>query len=112
MLAMFAVLGGALFISLGLAISSTAKNEDTAAPLSNVIAMPMMFLSGVFFPITALPAWLSGATRHLPLTYLADGMRAVAVERAGPGEVIPELIGLGIWTVVAFVISARLFRWD
>ena len=112
MLAMFAVLGGALFISLGLAISGTAKNEDTAAPISNIVAMPMMFLSGVFFPITALPDWLAGATRHLPLTYLADGMRAVAVERAAIGDVIPELLGLGTWTAVMFIISARMFRWE
>ncbi|MBM3956885.1 MAG: ABC transporter permease, partial [Gemmatimonadetes bacterium] len=112
LLAMFAVLGGALFISLGLAISGTAKNEDTAAPVSNIIAMPMMFLSGVFFPVSALPDWLSAATRHLPLTYLADGMRAVAVERAVIGDVVPEILGLAIWTAVMFAISARTFRWE
>lgn len=111
-LAMLAVLGGALFISLGLAISSAAKNEDVAAPLSNIIAMPMMFLSGVFFPVSALPDWLSGVTRHLPLTYLADSMRAVAVERGTIGDVVPEILGLAIWTAVMFAISARLFRWE
>ena len=112
MLAMFAVVGGALFISLGLAISGAATNEDVAAPVSNIIAMPMMFLSGVFFPITALPDWLASATQHLPLTYLADGMRAVAVERATFGDVIPELLGLGVWTAVMFAISARMFKWE
>ena len=111
-LTMFAIVGGALFISLGLAISSAAKNEDVAAPLSNIIAMPMMFLSGVFFPITSLPDWLSGVTRHLPLTYLADGMRAVAVERATIGDVLPELLGLGVWTAVMFIVSARMFKWE
>ncbi len=112
LLAVFALLGGALFISMGLAISGMAKTEDTAAPLANIIAMPMMFLSGVFFPVSSLPDWLSRVTQHLPLTYLADGMRAVAVERAGVGDLIPELIGLCAWTAVMFLLSTRAFKWE
>lgn len=112
LLGLFSALGGALFISIGLAISGRAKNEDTAAPVSNIVAMPMMFLSGVFFPIDVLPHAISQVSRFLPLTYLADGMRAVATEGAGIGQVSHDLLGLVVWTVIAFAISARAFRWE
>ena len=47
---LLALMGGAVFVSMGFAISGWAKTEEVAAPLANVIALPMMFLSGVFFP--------------------------------------------------------------
>ena len=111
-LGLFSVFGGALFISIGLAISGQARNEDTAAPVSNIIAMPMMFLSGVFFPLDTLPDAVSSVSQFLPLTYLADGMRAVATEGAGIGDVTGELAGLAVWTLIAFAVSARLFKWE
>jgi len=71
-----------------------------------------MFLSGVFFPIDVLPHAISQVSRFLPLTYLADGMRAVATEGAGISQVSHDLLGLVVWTVIAFAISARAFRWE
>ncbi len=111
-LGLFSVIGGALFISMGFAISGWAKTEEVAAPVSNIIAMPMMFLSGVFFPLEILPDALSRVTQFLPLTYLADGMRAVATGGAGISEVAGELAGLLVWTAIAFGVSTRMFRWE
>ena len=48
-------LGGILFLAIGLAISSLAPNEDSAPALANLVTFPMLFLSGVFFPIDFLP---------------------------------------------------------
>lgn len=109
---LLAVLGGALFISLGLAISGMAKTEDVAAPVSNVIALPMMFLSGVFFPVDSLPDTVARVTQYLPLTYLADGMRAAALEGAGVTSLGPEFLGLALWTALMFIVATRTFRWE
>ncbi len=111
-LSAFAVLGGALFISIGLVISGWAKNEDTAAPVANVISLPMMFLSGVFFPTSVMPDWVQTVSQFLPLTYLADGLRAVALDGASLTSQWAPLVGLGAWTVAMFALAARLFRWE
>lgn len=111
-LTIMALLGGALFIALGLAISGWAKNEETAAPIANIITMPMMFLSGVFFPLSVMPDWLTRWSQYLPLTYLADGMRAITVEGASITTLGSELLGLGIWTLIAFVVATKMFRWE
>ena len=111
-LTVLALLGGALFIAMGLAVSGWAKNEETAAPVANIISMPMMFLSGVFFPLSVMPDWLTNWSQYLPLTYLADGMRAITVEGAPITTLGSELLGLGVWIVVVFVIATRMFRWE
>ena len=111
-LTILALLGGALFIAMGLAISGWAKSEETAAPMANVISMPMMFLSGVFFPLSVMPEWLTRWSQYLPLTYLADGMRAITVEGATVTTLGNELIGLTIWIIVVFAIATKTFRWE
>lgn len=111
-LTILALLGGALFIAIGLAISGWAKNEETAAPIANIISMPMMFLSGVFFPLSVMPDWLTTWSQYLPLTYLADGMRAITVEGASITTLGSELAGLGIWIVITFALATKMFKWE
>ena len=112
LLLLLSVLGATLFISLGLAVSGVAKNEDTAAPLTNIIAMPMMFLSGVFFPRDAMPEFLAGITQYMPLTYVNEALRAVVNNGAGVASLGPQLLGMGVWAIITFVLAIRMFRWE
>ena len=107
-----AVLGGALFLAIGFVISGFAKNEEVGAPLANIIALPMMFLSGVFFPTDTLPGVLEDIVQYLPLTFLADGMREVAIQGASITEIPWEVLGLVVWLAVAFIAATRVFRWE
>jgi ABC-2 type transport system permease protein len=111
-LTILAIFGGALFNTMGLAVSGWAKSEDVAAPVANIISLPMMFLSGVFFPLEILPGWLASVSRFFPLTYLADGMREITVNGSSIATLGPELAGLGAWTAVVFLLATRLFRWE
>ena len=109
---LLALMGGAVFVSMGFAVSGWAKSEEVAAPLANVIALPMMFLSGVFFPRDAMPESLQRVTDFFPLTYLADALRNIAID----GDVLwtqwPNLIGLAAWLAISFLVAVRLFRWE
>ena len=109
---LLALVGGAVFISIGFAISGWAKSEEVAAPIANVIALPMMFLSGVFFPREAMPQVLQGVTDYLPLTYLAEALRSVAIDGATLWSQWLNLTGLAVWLAVSFVLAVRLFRWE
>jgi len=106
------VLGAFVFLAIGFAIAGASKSEDQVAPLSNVIAMPMILLSGVFFSRSGLPDVVHTITGFLPLTYLADGMRSVAIEGAGLIDVWPQIAGLLVWSVIAAVCATRFFRWE
>ncbi len=111
-LGLLAILGGALFISIGYAVSGFARTEEVAAPVANLIALPMMFMSGVFFPRESLPGFLEVITRFFPLTYLADGMRQVTTEGSGLLNIGGDVAGLAAWLLVGFVAAVRLFRWE
>ena len=107
-----ALLGGALFISLGYAVSGFAKSEESAAPIANLVALPMMFLSGVFFSRDNLPSVLEAITEYFPLTFLANGMREVTAEGSGLLDVSGDLLGLAAWTVAFFLLAVKAFRWE
>lgn len=104
--------GAVAFLSLGFAISSFARNSEAAASLSNAFTFPMLFLSGVFFPVDDAPSWLQPITKIIPLTYLADGLRALMVR----GSSLPaEWLNIGVLLltcVVGLFLSMRFFRWE
>lgn len=106
------VLGGVVFLSIGFALAGISKSEDQVAPLANVISLPMMLLSGVFFSRSNLPGVIHTITDYFPLTYLADGMRSIAIDGATLGQVGPQLLGLGIWCLISCGIAVKMFRWE
>jgi len=106
------LLGGVVFLSIGFALSGISKSEDQVAPLANIITLPMMMLSGVFFSRTNLPGFAHVVTDFFPLTYLADGLRSIAIEGATLTDVFPQLLGLSVWAVITLFIAIKAFRWE
>ena len=111
-LTLFLVLGIMAILGIGLALGGWAKNERQAAPLSNIVVFPMMFLSGTFFPRFLMPEWLQTVSNFLPLTPIIDGIRLIATEGAHLIDVLPQLGLIGVWTVVIYAIAFRVFRWE
>ncbi len=107
-----AIIGSACFVSLGFVIAAVSKNMEVAQALMNVIQTPMMFLSGIFFPMNNAPAWIQPIVKILPLTYLADALRAVLIDGAGLWAVRWDLAILLAVTGVFVLIAWRFFRWE
>ena len=110
--AVLVILGILVFLGFGLAIAGWAKDGNQAAPISSIVQLPMLLLSGVFFSRDIMPAWLQKATGFLPLTYLADGMRRIANEGASLAQVGGSIAGLLVWGVIVYVIAGYIFRWE
>jgi ABC-2 type transport system permease protein len=106
MLGIFTIFG------IGLAIGGWAKNENQAAPLSNIIVFPMLFLSGTFFPRFTMPEWLQHVSAYLPLTPIIDGIRMIATEGKHLTDVGPQLALMAVWTIIIYAIAFRVFRWE
>lgn len=111
-LLVFSVAGIFCLFGFGLAIGGWAKNENQSAPLSNLVAFPMMFLSGVFFPIFLMPDWVQRIATLLPLTPVVDGIRAIITENASLGSLAPEFGLLAAWTAIIYFIAFKVFRWE
>jgi ABC-2 type transport system permease protein len=106
------LLGALMFVSLGYLIASVARTQDSATGISQAINFPMMFLSGIFFPLAVLPAFLLPVVRALPLTDLADAIRQVMIGSTPTFPLTIDLAIVGGWIVGCTLLSMRLFRWD
>jgi len=108
----FLLFGLVTILGIGLALGGWAKNERQAAPLSNIIVFPMMFLSGTFFPRFLMPEWLQNISAFLPLTPIIDGVRLIATEGKHFIDILPQIGLIGVWMVVIYVIAFKVFRWE
>ena len=109
---LFAMISSLMMIGFGLLIGGWARNENQAAPLTNLVAFPLMILSGIFFPRFMFPEWLQGITGYIPLSPVIDGMRQIMTENASILQLGLELTMIGIWMLVLYVLAARFFRWE
>ncbi len=111
-LAFIVVLGTILLFGIGLAIGGWAKNENQAAPLAQVFTLPMMFLSGVFFPTFLMPEALQSITKFIPLTPIIDSSRLIITENASLLDLQPQILIMFAWTVVIYIVAFKVFSWE
>ncbi len=111
-LGLFLILSIMSILGIGLALGGWAKNERQAAPLSNIVVFPMMFLSGTFFPRFLMPDWLQNISAFLPLTPVIDGIRFIATEGKHLVDILPQIGMIGAWMIIVYAIAFKVFRWE
>ncbi len=111
--ALFAIFiaGNIGFAGLAFFISSRTAKTEIGNGLINVIVMPMMLLSGIFFSYHNFPDGLIPFLQKLPLTLVADGMRSIFIEGAGFEQITLPFFILTFGGMVFFAIGIKLFRW-
>jgi len=120
--------GALLLTALGVLLSTRIKTIQAAMPISQLLIMPMMFLSGSLFPIAGLPAWLAVLTRLNPLTYVVQPMRYFTLEHLSltaaeqqrllpvitwfgwPVPIAVQLLAVAVITLGLVTLAARIFR--
>jgi len=98
------------FVGLGILITSFSDREETASMVMMALMFPMMFMSGVFFPIQQMPWYMQALSKVLPLTYATTALRKVVVLGAGIGSVWMEIVVLFTFGVVLLAIAVPMFR--
>ncbi|AEV70029.1 MULTISPECIES: ABC transporter permease [Oscillospiraceae] len=102
---------GVLFIAfsstlVGLVIAVSAKEIFEAQTYSNFFRFPMIFLCGLFFPVSTLPIFLRPLSYALPLTYGVDILH-IALVKSGMMSVWLDILILSVFSVLLFYISMR-----
>ncbi len=95
---------------MGFLLSSRAKNEFQAIQFIPLILFPSILLSGVFWPIEAVPAILRPISSFIPLTYAVEGMRSVMIRGWGVGDIWLQLGVLVLFACVMLLLSAYSLR--
>ncbi|NRA43967.1 MAG: ABC transporter permease [Oligoflexales bacterium] len=105
------LLGTASFTSLGILCGSRTANTSTYNGINNLLTLPMMMLSGVWFSRAHFPDWLASIVEFLPLTACVDAIRRVALEGVGLASLGFELGILAFYTVACTVFAKMSFKW-
>jgi ABC-2 type transport system permease protein len=112
LLSIFAILflGVFSFVGLGIVLTSVAEDEETASMIIMTLTLPMMFLSGIFFPIQMMPSFMQTISKWLPFTYAVDAMRRVMVFGATLGNVYTDVLVMLVFGIATLIIAIPVFE--
>ena len=105
------IAGNISFAGIAIFVSSHTANTEIGNGLINVVVMPMMVLSGIFFSYHNFPEWAIPYIQKFPLTMLADGIRSIFIEGAGYAEVALPFFILMTIGIVFFAAGLKIFKW-
>lgn len=108
----FIVLGTLAFMSLGFIIAGIAKNPESAGPIAGFVTFPMLFLGGVFFPISNMPDFIQPIVKVLPIAHLSSALRETMNIGTPFLELGTETLILGAWLVGGFALASYVFKWE
>jgi len=78
--------------------------------MTMILQFPMMFISGILFPIDQLPGWLQLIGKALPLYYAADALRKVIILNASLAAIMPDVLILIVYTFLTMTAAIPLFE--
>lgn len=106
------LLGAATFVSLGYLLVSFARTEEAGLAVIQLVQFPMMFLSGIFFPVTMMPKFLQPIVKAMPLGYLGDALRQIMTGYPGDYVLATDVGILLGWFVVTLLLTIRFWKWE
>lgn len=105
------IISSACILSLGFLIASLVPTARFAQPVGAVVLYPMLGLSGLFIPVSALPPTVQFVANLLPLTYCVSLLRGIW--SGDPWSMhLGDITALLIATVICSALTTRVFRWE
>jgi ABC-2 type transport system permease protein len=100
------------FSSLGLALSTFIPNGDAAPAMTNGVLLPLIFVSGTFFPIDPT-SWISHVADYFPVRhFIFTVFSAFDPNASGDGFIGRDLLVMLAWGAGGLLVGMRRFRWE
>jgi imidazolonepropionase-like amidohydrolase/ABC-type multidrug transport system permease subunit len=100
------------FRAIGSIIASVVNSAQESQLIVQLVYLPMLFLSGVTFPLSMFPPWLLIVTQFLPATYVVTGIQGMLLRNEGIAANIQPTLALILTGFVGLFIAYKLFRWE
>ncbi len=97
-------------LTVGITISSIARNQTQAMQMTFFFFLPSMLLSGFMFPFRGMPGWAQAIGEALPLTHFLRLVRAVMLKGVDLGGIAVHLGPLLLFTAIVLAIGLKRFR--
>jgi ABC-2 type transport system permease protein len=108
---MLLLAGSFCFAGISILVASRTSSSRIGNSLINLISMPMMILSGIFFSYHNFPDFIIPVIQKLPLTMLADSLRGIMIEGTGLVENMPQFLFLSGLGTICFLVGIRIYKW-
>jgi ABC-2 type transport system permease protein len=82
--------------AFGVMMAARIKQIQAFMALTQMVVLPLFFLSGALYPLNGLPAWLTVLTRIDPITYIVDPMRHAVFDHLSVSPVAVQALSPGI----------------
>lgn len=106
------ILTALCFVGFGIMVSARVGTQEDYVQMVMPFTMPMMFISGVFYPLETMP-WIFQKIAYLaPLTYANDALRGVMLKGAGIGDIWIDIAVLLGFTLLFFAMGVTRFNRD
>ena len=103
--------GSFCFAGISILMASRTSSSRIGNALINMISMPMMILSGIFFSYHNFPELVIPVIQILPLTMLTDSLRSIMTEGTNLLENLQPIILLTFIGAVFFILGIRFYKW-
>ena len=101
-----AVLVASVFSSMAICLCSFVRKREDFDMVMGLLVMPMFLFSGIFFPVTQMPAFLQMIVQVVPLYHAVALLRALTTGAAGVG-IVWHIAYLVVGGTVAFLVAMR-----
>ena len=101
-----------VFLNLGFIVGAYSKTAAAASGLGNLVVVPMAMLSGVFFPLDALPAALAAAMRFLPLSPMVEALRGATLSANDITDYPLQMALIAAWTALTALAAVKTFKFE
>jgi len=105
------VVGIVTFCALGLAVTVIVPNADAAPAIVNGLYFPVVFISGVFYPL-AQGSVLARIADWFPIFHMIRALASAFEGGPGSGLQVDDLAVMLAWAAGALFVTARRFRWE
>jgi ABC-2 type transport system permease protein len=105
-------MGAITFMSIGILLASRTSSASTAMGITNMIYFPLIFLSGLFFPISSTLEWINVLSAYLPLKEYVEMFRAIIFAGGSYADYIGVLVLMLVWSAVTLAIAHKVFVWN
>ncbi len=105
------LVGIVTFSALGLAVTVIVPNADAAPAVVNGIYLPVVFISGVFYPLST-GSVLSRIADWFPVRHMVLALVKSFEGGPGSGLQVHDMVVMLVWAAAALVFTARRFRWE
>lgn len=104
------VIGTLCFTSIGFIIGNFARNEAQISMYSNIIQIPMIFMSEAFYSLEHAPEWVGIIGRLLPFEHYVRALKGVLI--GDNSFLLVNMIILIVFILLSFIISVSSFKWE